>query len=70
MSWLPKATARKVRAIARKGGHNMSRLNTGHQSAIASCMNDGCKVMVEITGYDEWRFIRLGEPGETCTPPK
>lgn len=65
-SWPPRNTVRKVRANARAGGHNLSRFNFGGDNGIASCMNDGCTVMVEVRGVDDWRFIRLGGPTETC----
>jgi len=65
-SWVHKNTVRKVRNIAKKAGHDFGPFRTGDQSAIASCRNPGCKVMAEITGVDLWRFIRLGEPEESC----
>lgn len=60
-SWVPKNTARKARRLAEKAGHDLRALDTGERSAIAACRHDGCSVLLEITGRDKWRFLRLGE---------
>jgi hypothetical protein len=66
-AWAGAATVRKARMLARKAGHDMTSLKEGGTTAIASCRNPGCTVMLEIRGPDNWRFIRLGAPGETCS---
>lgn len=58
------ATVRRYRKEAREFGHRMTRLNPGATSAIASCRNPGCQVMVEVYGPNmHFRWIDLSGDG-------
>lgn len=70
MSWLKyyRAEINRGRQRAKERGHDLTRTRVGDTSAIASCRNHGCSVMMEFSEAGLIFFDLKSSDGSTEDP--